>query len=448
MRFKDIDDIFPFGHAAFIILLLAVIAGMWLVFHPVERGQADITMWVFADTHYNAYKKSLPSFEEQHFGEKVDIQLVIMNAIASRLRAAFWADLPVPDLVEAEISTAGSFFRGPVDEIGFLDVKPWLMSTGLYDRIVKTRFSPYMREGHIFGLPHDVHPVMLAYRRDICEELGIDISNLTTWEEFIREGRRVTKLNERYMIEFSDSGAAQLEVLLFQRGGGYVDEDGNLIMDNDVAIDTLKWYVPLAAGPNRIGSDLGIDRIFTQALEEGYFIFCFCPDWRTKFIEQQVPRVSGKMALMPLPAWEPGGRRTTTMGGTMLGIPRESNNIDRALELARHLYFNTDDLAERFKETNIIPPVKDAWGHPAFDEPDPYWSNQALGRLFVDLAEDVPPQYASPFVIPAKAKFAEALCACVRYYRVHGDEGFDEFVRKRLKQAADDVRKLMARDPF
>lgn len=448
MRLRDFDDIFPFGHAAFIILLLAVIAALWIIFHPAQKSQADVSMWVFADTHYNAYNKSIPLFEKQRPGIKVDLQLVIMNAIANRLRAAFWADLAVPNLVEVEISTAGSFFRGPLEEIGFLDLKPWLVSTGLYDRIVKTRFSPYMREGHIYGLPHDVHPVMLAYRRDICEDLGIDISRLTTWDDFIREGRRVTKLNERYMMELSDSGAGHLEVLLFQRGGGYVDEHGYLIMDNEIAIDTLKWYVPLVAGHNRIGSDLGVDRVFSQALEEGYFLFCFCPDWRTKFIEVQVPRVSGKMALMPLPAWETGGRRTTTMGGTMLGIPKNSKNIEIALELARHLYFNTEDLAERFKETNIIPPVKDAWGHPAFDEPNPFWSNQSLGRLFVDLADDVPPQYASPFVIPAKAKLSEALSTCVSYYRVNGDEGFDEFVRKRLKQAADDVRKLMARDPF
>ena len=74
------------------------------------------------------------------------------------------------DLVEVEISFAGPFFRGPKEEIGFVDLVPYLERDGLYDRIVQTRFAPYMSRKAIYGLPHDVHPVALAYRRDIFEE--------------------------------------------------------------------------------------------------------------------------------------------------------------------------------------------------------------------------------------------------------------------------------------
>ena len=45
----------------------------------------------------------------------------------------------------------------------------------------------------MFALPHDVHPVMLAYRRDLFEQLGIDVNKLTTWDEFARVGRQVTQ---------------------------------------------------------------------------------------------------------------------------------------------------------------------------------------------------------------------------------------------------------------
>ncbi len=448
MRLPHIDDMFPFGKAAFIILVVTVLAGAWLLVHPVKETAATLSMWVFADTHYNAYEKSLPEFERNHPGTTVNIELVQMQALSNRFRAALWADLEVPDLIESEISFAGSFFRGPIKDIGFMNLKPWLESTGLYDQIVKSRFAPYSHRGRIYGLPHDVHPVMLAYRRDLFEELGIEPTEIQTWDDFIRIGRRVTKLNERYMIEMSGRSPFQFEAILFQRGGGYVDKEGNLIMDNELAVETLTWYIPLVAGADRIGSDLGAERIFTQALEQGYFLCFFCPDWRSKFTEVQVPRVKGKMALMPLPAFEPGGRRTTTMGGTMLGITKKTEHPEPALDLAQHLYMNTEDLAERFKETNIIPPVKTAWKHPAFKECNEYWSNQRLGMLYADLAEEVPPQYASPFVRPAKQKLGEAISACSTYYKNHGDEGFEEYVRKRLKQAADDVRTLMRRNPY
>jgi len=106
-------DWFPFGKAPFIILLLVVVSGGWLLLHPIKRTEATLRFWTFADTHYYAYLNAKPSFEAAHPGQTVDFQFVHGQAVTTRLRAAFWADLDVPDMVEVEISSAGSFFRGP-----------------------------------------------------------------------------------------------------------------------------------------------------------------------------------------------------------------------------------------------------------------------------------------------------------------------------------------------
>jgi hypothetical protein len=68
--------------------------------------------------------------------------------------------------------------------------------------------------------------------------------------------------------------------------------------------------------------------------------------------------------------------------------------------------------------------------------------------LYAQLAEQVPPQYASPFASLAKDKLGQVVSACATYYKSHGEEGFDTFVRARLKEAADDVRRQMKRNPF
>jgi len=398
--------------------------------------------------HLKSYEKVVPEFEAQHPGVTIDLQLVHGDAVTHRLRAAFGADLDVPDLAEVEISSAGTFFRGPPEEIGFLDLKPLLVSTGYYNRILHSRLAPYSNRGHIYGLPKAVCPVMLAYRRDLFEEMGIDPTRIATWDDFVALGRQITVLDRRYAIELSDSSASHLEMFLFQRGGGYFDEDGDLTFDNEIGLETLKWYIPLVAGPDRIGTDLAAGRVFTQALEQGYFLTFLCPDWRSKITEMYVPRVSGKMALMPLPTAFPGGRRTSTQGGTMLAITKKCPHKDLAWEAAEDLYLQPDELARRFQETNIIPPLRDAWTHPAFDRPDPYWSGQPVGRLYVNLAEEVPPQYTSPFVSTAKQKLGEVVSSCAAYYRSQGSAGFDEFAVKTLREAADEVRFYMGRNPF
>ncbi len=450
----------PIGPAPALLLVLLLVFGGWLLLHPatgsaeLAPGETLLRVWVFARTHYDAYRDIIPLFERAHPGVKVDLQLVHGRAVTSRLQAAFWADLDVPDLVETEISSAGMFFRGPLEDIGFVDLTDRLHATGLYDRIVQTRFAPWSSRQRIFGLPHDVHPVMLAYRRDLLEEAGIDAADLDTWDKFVEAGRKITRdldgdgTIDRYMIELSDTSASSFEVLLFQRGGGYFDAEGRLIMDDATALATLRWYVPLVAGPDRIGNSLGDGQILTQEVEKGYLVCLIAPDWRTRMFQIDIPGVAGKMALMPMPAAEPGGRRTSTWGGTMIGITKKSRHPDLAWALAVHLYYAIEPFDERFRQTHIIPPIRDAWGQPSLSEPMAYWSDQPIGALYTALADDTPPQYSSPYAPMAKAKMGEAITECVLHYRRQGEAGFADLAEGVLRSKADEVRALMRRNRF
>lgn len=448
---------YPFGLAALAMLLLAIGAGIWLLLTPPPKKKSTLTMWTFARPHYDAYLEAVPAFEKAHPGVTVDLQLVSNNGLAQRLQAAFQADLDVPDLVEVEISSAGTFFRGPLKHIGFTDITDRLEAEGLFEKMVASRFAPYTSRGRVFGLPHDVHPVMLGYRKDIFDQEGIDASTIETWDDFIAVGKRLTIPDKRYMIEMSDTGRDQIEVCLFQRGGGYFDEAGKLIFDSEIAVQTMKWYIPLVAdkkagkpNPDKIANTLSssFGSVIAQGMEAGYFLCVVMPDWRTKSFETDIAKMSGKMGLMPFPAVERGGTRTSTWGGTMLGITKHCKEQDLAWEFAKHLYMNDSDLEGRFAGTNILPPVRSAWEKPAFDKPNPYWSGQKLGREFANLAPQVPSQYTHPFIGTAKAKFSEALTTCVQEYEARGDTDFEAFVRKTLKEKADEVRRQIARNPY
>ena len=451
----------PIGPAPTLLLVVFVLAAGWIALYPpgamdkaASEGETVLRLWTFARTHRVDYLKSIPEFEAAHPGVKVQIDLVHGRAVTSRLQAAFWADLEAPDLVEVEISSVGMFFRGPLEDIGFMDLTDKLRETGLHDRFVQTRWSAYSSRGRIFGIPRAVCPVMLAYRRDILEEEGIDVATLDTWDKFVAAGRQVSRdldgdgTVDRYMLSLSDSNIYDFEVLLFQQGGGYFNAEGNLITDNEIAVKTLRWYVSLVAGENRIANSLGGGQILTQAVEKGYLVCHLCPDWRTKAFEQDIPRVAGKMALMPLPKFSPDGRGTSTSGGTMLAITKGSPDKELAWELAAFLYSDKEGVAERFRNTNIIPPLREAWELPAFDEPRPYWSGQPIGKMFAALADETPSQYASPYLPVAKAKLSEALVDCVLHYRRHGEAGFEAHVRKTLRAKANEVRRIMNRNPF
>lgn len=451
---------FPYGKAAFSILVLAVLSGGWLLSNPPPEHKATLTYWTFAKPHYESYVQILPQFEREHPGVTVDLQLVSNNALAARMQSAMLANLDVPDMFEVEIGTAATLFRGPTKDIGLLDLSPRIHAPGpdgapsLWDRVVQARFASYTNRGHIYGLPHDVHPVQLAYRRDIFAKAGVDVTKIKTWDDFIKVGHKMTIPGKQYMIELSDSDSTSIEPLLFQRGGGYFDANGQVILDNETAVQTMCWYVPLVAGPHKIANSVGFfNQVEANAIQDGYMLCYMCPDWNSKTFENNDPSVSGRMGLMPLPTAVPGGRATSTWGGTMVGITKHCADPDLAWQLAMFFYLDKSSVPARFRDTNILPPVKDFWTMPVFHEKRAYWDGQRLGDSYIRLAPDVPPHYSSPVIQTATDKLGQALVDCVGYYKAHGydehgDARFEAYVRARLKASADQVRAMIKRNPY
>jgi len=447
-------DLFPIGAVPTVFLLMALLTGIMVALREPPATDADMVLWTFSNTHYDSFKQTVPEFEARHAPLDIELQLVNVRVLDRRLRAAMWAGLDVPGLVEVNFNRAGTFFRGPVDEVGFIDLTPYLQRTddagvSYMDRILPSRLAVYTNRGRIFGLPHDVHPHTIAYRKDIFDAEGIDVDAIETWDQFIAVGRKLTIPDKRYMIQLDDVGVLSFEALLLQRGGGFFNKEGELTIDNEVAIETMLWFVPLVAGPDRIADNPAAEgQSFYKAVADGYVLSFLCPDWLTSKIEMNLPQLHGKMALMPMPAVEPGGRRTTARSGTMLGITTATTDPEQAWELARFLYFDREQTGTRFRTTNTIPPNRDAWDHPAFHEPRAYWSGQRIGEVYIELADQAPTQYSHPFQEIAAAKVAEVIAASCAYYREHGEEGFDAFVRQALVDRARAVRLQMQRNRF
>jgi arabinosaccharide transport system substrate-binding protein len=295
---------------------------------------------------------------------------------------------------------------------------------------------------------------MLAYRADLVEKLGIDVNKLTTWDEFVRVGREVTKdvdgdgVIDRYMIDLPASEPWALRLLILQRGGGMFDDNGEVIFDNDAAVDTACWYVKQTAGKDRISFACGWGQNLAKAMIDGLCLFYIAPDWRTAQFEGDTPVLSGKMKLMPMPAWTEGGPRTSTWGATGLAITKRCKDFELAWKLAMYLYYDPQQLGPRFAKTNILPPYKPAWDQPEFNAPREYWRGMRLGREYVALAPQVPYAADNAYMQQADGKLWEAYGNVAQYFAEHGEDGLRDFARGEFKRCADYVRRVMARNVF
>ncbi len=451
-----ITFLMSFGKAPFALACIAVLSsGLAFATRPSATGKRpDLVFVTFAKNHMDAYKEVIPGFE-QRTGKSVKLMLVGSDAIGSRLRAAMEIGAEVPDVIE--MSTIAPFVRGPVADVGFMDLTERVKQENLDERMVASRFAKWSSRGHIFGLPHDVHPVMLAYRQSVVDELGIDVSTLTTWDKLAEAGRKLKAekplpngAGNRYIVGFNPNSAGDsFEILLLQAGGGMFDAQGNVTFDNEIAVKTMTWLVQNCRGETKIGSDPGWGQPLSQNFTEGRVIFVFTPDWRTKLYQLEMPQFSGDMRVMPMPAWTEGGRRTSCWGGTGCFITKNSKDPELAWEFVKSIYLDESTYGKRFLNNNIIPPVKSTWAQPELNAPYEYYGGQRIGALYSGLAIQTPPQYTSADEGLAGSECSAALVdAGLWYDRTNDVAGLEAKVRELLKARATYVRSMIARNRF
>ncbi len=454
MRRWSIEN-FSLGKAPFFLALLAVITGV-LVFTREsrrEKNQPDLHFALFNREQRDTYLPVIQAVEKER-SLRIGVELVAINALQSRLRSAMLANAPVPDVVEMVEGSMGFFCNGPLEDVGFQDLTDWIRRDGLDTALAHSRFSLWSTRGRIFALPNDVHPVMLAYRRDIVDSLGIDVSKMVTWDDFaaVARDRIVADLNgdkvpDRYALDMPN-GAWALDILMLQQDISIFDEHGRVGFDNEETLRTILWMVRANDGPGQFARSCGWGQNFSRSMIDGIVLFYFTPDWRSMIYERDVPSLRGKMALMPLPVWAPGGRRTSTWGGSGLAITKAARNKEAAWALAKRMYFDSTRFAARWRTTHILPALRSAWSIRELDEPSEFYSGQPIGRMYAELAPEVPAVNATPFLQAGKAELWGTFDKIAQYYKNYGDGGLEEFARDQLRQARLKVERVMARNAF
>jgi arabinosaccharide transport system substrate-binding protein len=441
-----------------VICALAVFSAVVFALWPSPQREG-LVFWLFARSHQRLYEPITAAWNAtQRPADRVHILLLSGSALQRRLLSGFLSGTPLPDLVEAYAQIVAQAFKGPLEDVGFVDLTDLVRAQGIDEQINAPSLALWTSRGRIFGLPHDVHPVLLAYRADLVEAAGIDVSAIETWDDFVRVlGPLVRDIDgdgypDRYLLNIWETNPELIESLMLQAGGGLFDAQERLVMHSESNARVLAAVVSWTTGPNRIAVNAPeFDAAGNKMRLDGTVLFSLMPDWLTSAWRQDLPQLAGKVKLMPLPAWEQGGRRTTVMGGTMLGIPKRAKDFDSAWRYAKNLYLSLDLAQMLFRTTGIISPVKRHWTDPVYDEPSAYFRGQRYGQLYIAAAPDVPPRTSSPYNTLAQTKMADSALSLKAYAQHYGRYTVTELLpeaRRLLAQAEAEVRAQMQRNVF
>lgn len=459
----------PQASSSLTMLLRALSPGAWvlavaaalssaIVFTRTPEPRSELEMWIFAALHADLYEPVVRQLNDDNPDRRLRALLLSKEVLERRMLSGFLSETPVADLIEVERAFVGRAFLGPPESVGFVDLTDRLQADALLETINPPSFSPWKNRGRIYGLPHDVHPVMLGYRADIVEAAGIDVSRIETWDDFERVMAPLMadtdndSKPDRYLLGLWETDAPKIEVLMLQAGGGYFAPDGSLALDTPVNARVLARVIDWCAGPGRIADDVPDFTGTGNKLKlDGHAIAYLMPDWMCSIWRVEIPQLQGKVKLMPLPAWEPGDRRTSVWGGTMLGISRTSSDVEGAWDAAKELYLSREVAIAWYEVADIITPVTTFWPDPVFDRPDPYFSDQAKGRMYIDLAPSIPARVPSPYYKMCEDRLRDAAIALASFARARPDVTRTELEQQAalvLARAQASVQVWMDRNTF
>ena len=444
--------------AAWVIVGLAAAStiGICLMRPPASRA---LQFWIFAIQHKPFYQTAIAGWNHTHPDKPVELVLMSGTALQQRMMSSFFSGTPIADVLEVERSNIGPAFAGPLEKIGFVDLTDRLRDQGLLDGINRPSFSPWTSRGRIFGIPHDVHPVLLAYRADLVEAAGIDVSRIETWDDYFRVMAPLqVAAGEsggpgRALVVGWPSDYYIAEMLLLESGGAIFDARGRPTLNAPFNARFLARLATWFTGPRPVARSVDwFSASGHRMLLDGLVVGLPVPDWYAGIIlKLEIPGLAGKLKLMPLPAWERGGRRTSVWGGTMLGIAKCSPRREDAWEVAQYLYLARATAEALFRRNGIVSPIRSHWTDPVYDQPDPYFCGQPVGRLFLDQAPHVPVRTSSPFNEQALTAFDNCLISVTDYAVRTGRADPATLVpeaQRLLDQAQRDITALVGRNAF
>jgi len=154
---------------------------------------------------------------------------------------------------------------------------------------------------------------------------------------------------------------------------------------------------------------------------------------------------------MPVPAFERGGRRTSTTGSTMISINKRSPHIETCWEMAKELYTSFEVTEHVYRETGGVTAYKAHWDAPFYHEPDPFCEGQRTGTLFIEQIPNLPISPASPYQNLAYSELVNAMVALRAYAEKHDIYDAERLAPEALRLlqiSQDQLQRLMERNVF
>jgi len=328
-----------------------------------NNGEATpIDFWTFNALHVQFYEEMAKLWNEANPDKQIIFKGEAMpyEDMHNKLLVSLQSGVGAPDIADIEISKFSNFLKG--SEIPLVDLTPLLKP--IYDKYVEARLLIYSKDNKVYGLPFHVGATVMYYNKDILDEAGVNVDDIKTWADFVDAGKKVTEATGKPMMTIEITDQWTFWPMISQRDSDYFDKNGDVILDNQINIETLEFLhsmiydhqvaVPAPGGGHHAEEYYGF-------MNNGGAAAVLMPMWYMGRFTEYMPDLKGKIVIKPMPSWEPGGKRSAGMGGTGTVVTKQSKNVNLAQEFLVFAKGSEEGNKKIWSIMGFDPPRWDVW---------------------------------------------------------------------------------------
>ncbi|ARM90749.1 sugar ABC transporter substrate-binding protein (plasmid) [Rhizobium sp. CIAT894] len=384
-------------------LLAATAAAALLASGSAFAEPANLTIWSW-NVAASALKSTLPGFNKQFPDIKVTVEDLGNSQVFDKTLAACAAGGDgLPDIVSIENFEAEIFWSR------FPDCFANLKELG-YTADIQAKFPDFKRTelevGDVaYAMPWDSGPVAVFYRRDLYEKAGVDPSTISTWDDFIAAGKKISAANPGTVMAQADfNGDSEwFRMIANEQGCGYFSTDGQNITINQPACVASLQKVKEMKDAGTLTAANWDEKI--QANTAGKAASQLYGGWYEGTVRSTSPDLKGKWGVYKMPSLTADGPHAANLGGSSLAISATSANKEAAWKFVNYALGTNEGQVTMLKEFGLVPSLLSAEKDPFVNEPQPYWGGQKVWADILATLPKIVPSRGTAFQSDAEAIF-------------------------------------------
>ncbi len=335
-----------------------------------------------------AVRTAIPLYKKVRPDIKIKLVSLSYEDHHNALVSALATGVGLPDVLGIEVDYLGKF----VGSAGLEDLaKPPYNALAYKPQMVQYTFGQASTpDGVLSGMPADVGPGSMFYRKDVLDKAGVTEAQLSaSWESYIEAGKLIKAKTGLLLLP---NALTVMDAYVRSHGkpgeGLFFDSQGRVIIDTP----RFRRAFELAKAVRDAGLDGNIDRWtndWFESLRRGVATEISGAWLGGQLASYIAPDAAGKWRASALP-----GGDVASWGGSFYAIP--SRNTPERKKLAwdfiRFMCTDRDMQIAVFKSIDAFPVLLEATNDAFLEEPLPYFGGQRARLLWRDLAQRVPVQ--------------------------------------------------------